>query len=112
MALLDCPDCNQKVSDNAASCPGCGNVLRAYNDLNFPSYHLAAVALVIATLTPALTSSAPWWLRIIMSAGLALFIVITTWIVPGITEHLGLRKLQRQGMKKSAKNAKTKGRHD
>jgi hypothetical protein len=42
MALINCPDCNHMVSDNAASCPSCGRVMLAYNDLNFPGYHVAA----------------------------------------------------------------------
>ena len=28
MALIDCPECSQKVSDTAPSCPGCGHVFQ------------------------------------------------------------------------------------
>jgi hypothetical protein len=103
MALIDCPDCKHKVSDNAAACPGCGNVLQAYNDLNFPSYHLAAAALVVAILTPVLPTNAPWWLKIGFSVGVALFLVITTWILPSIAERLRLRRLQKRGKAKGLK---------
>jgi MFS superfamily sulfate permease-like transporter len=105
MALIDCPDCKKRVSDNAAACPHCGNILQAYNDLNFPGYHIAAVALVVAILTPALPNGTPWWLRIILSAGLALLIAAITWILPAISERLQLRKFQKRGKIKNEKYA-------
>ena len=99
MALINCPDCNHQVSDNAAACPTCGNILKAYNDLNFPGYHVAAVALVVAILAPVFPGSVPWWLKILMSAGLAFFIALLTWIVPGLSEHFELRRnLKKRGL--------------
>ena len=29
MALVNCPECNRRISDKAASCPGCGYVMQA-----------------------------------------------------------------------------------
>jgi hypothetical protein len=103
MALINCPDCNHKVSDNAAACPSCGRVMLAYNDLNFPGYHVATVALVIAILAPAIPATAPWWLKIAATAILALVMAAITWILPAIIERLGLRKALRRNGSKAAK---------
>ena len=32
MALINCPECNKQVSDNAKSCPDCGFPIRDYVD--------------------------------------------------------------------------------
>lgn len=29
MALIECPECNSKISENATACPTCGNPMRA-----------------------------------------------------------------------------------
>ena len=103
MALISCPDCNHKISDSAASCPNCGRIMLAYNDLNFPSYHVATVALVIAVLAPAIPATAPWWLKIAASGSLALIMATITWIWPAIAERVRLRKLLRQSGSKGTK---------
>jgi hypothetical protein len=96
MALIDCPDCNHKVSDNAASCPNCGRIILAYNDLNFPAYHLAAVAVIVAVLSTAIPSSSPWWLKLSGTLFLTLMLSAITWIIPAISERRGLRKARKQ----------------
>lgn len=37
MALIDCPECKEKISDKAASCPRCGFPMRRHPvDFEFP----------------------------------------------------------------------------
>lgn len=103
MALINCPDCTHKVSDNAGACPGCGRVMLAYNDLNFPSYHVATAALVIAILAPVIPASAPWWFKIAASVTLGLVMATLTWIWPAISERLRLRKLLKRNGSNGAK---------
>jgi uncharacterized protein (DUF983 family) len=103
MALIDCPDCNHKVSDNAASCPSCGRIMLAYNDLNFPSYHVAAAALVFAILSITIPSNAPWWLKLSATLFLVLVLTLITWIMPAVSERRQLRKARRQSKPRDTK---------
>lgn len=92
MALVSCRDCGHKVSDSAASCPGCGAVLRIYNDLAWPSFHIAGAAFVIAVATPFLSGTMTWWAKLLAIALLGLTAGISAWSIPALAEHRRLRK--------------------
>jgi len=32
MALINCPDCNKQISDNAPNCPQCGRPMAMFSD--------------------------------------------------------------------------------
>ena len=35
MALIKCPECDKRISDKAAACPGCGNPINGGGDVTF-----------------------------------------------------------------------------
>jgi len=92
MSLIDCRDCGNKVSDSAAACPGCGAVLRVYNDLAWPSFHVAGAAFVIAVTFSFLPASAKWWSKLLTTGLSGLTVGIALWAIPALVEDRRLRK--------------------
>lgn len=92
MALVDCRDCGHKVSDSAAACPGCGAIRRAYNDLNWPGFHMAAVAVVISLVATSLPASANLLTRLGTIGLTGLATAIVGWSIPYVAEARKLRK--------------------
>jgi len=92
MALVDCRDCGHKVSDSAAACPGCGAIRRAYNELNWPGFHMAAVAVVISLAAAFLPPTANLLTRLTTIALTSLSIAIVGWGIPYLAEHRKLKK--------------------
>jgi|GEM_PF-6260036 len=93
MALITCLECGCSVRNSAASCPGCGAVLRVHNGLPWPSFHIATAAFVIAIATPFLSSQEAVWLKLLSIALLALITVCMVWIIPAVVE--GKRRQKR-----------------
>lgn len=58
MALITCPDCKQKVSDSAPTCPGCGRPVAAGPDRQ----DFYSSVLFFAVLGFALGFCGIWWL--------------------------------------------------
>lgn len=98
MALVDCRDCGQKVSDSAAACPGCGATRRAYNELNWPGLRMAAVAVVILVTAASLPASSNLLTRLITIVLTGLAIAIAGWDVPYLAE---IRKNKKQDKKRT-----------
>ena len=49
MALIECSECGHMVSENASSCPNCGNPIRSTNGFNWRKTILPiAVLLLVA----------------------------------------------------------------
>jgi len=92
MSLIDCHDCGNKVSDSAAACPGCGAALRMYNDLAWPSFHIAGAALVIAVTSTFIAASTPWWSKLLTTGLSGLTVGIALWAIPALVEDRRLRK--------------------
>jgi len=92
MALVDCRDCGQKVSDSAAACPGCGAIRKAYNELNWPAFHMAGAALVISVATATLPPSMGIWPRLATITVTGLLVTILAWVVPHIAENRRFKK--------------------
>jgi MFS superfamily sulfate permease-like transporter len=93
VALINCPDCNHKISDSAAACPGCGAIRRAYNELNWPAFHIAAAALVIAVATPIMSSAMHLWEKLLTICVLAVVVTALAWGIPWLAEQ---RRLHRE----------------
>jgi len=99
MALVDCRDCGHKVSDSAASCPGCGAIRRAYNELNWPGFHMAAAAFVISVAAISLPASANLLTRLTTIGLTSLAIAIVGWCLPYVAETRKLRKQDKASTK-------------
>jgi len=99
VALVICRDCGQKVSDSAASCPGCGAIRRAYNELNWPGFHVAAAAFVISVAAISLPASANFLTRITTIGLSGLLVAILCWVAPYIVESRKLSKQDRMRTK-------------
>lgn len=95
MALIECSDCGHKVSDSAASCPGCGAIRKAYNELNWPAFHITAVSMLIALTVPYFPSTMPPLARLIGVVVLALVISILGWGIPAVAESRRLSREQK-----------------
>lgn len=92
MALVNSRDCGHKVSDSAPSCPACGAVLRIYNDLARPSFHIAGAAIVIAVATPFLSSTMPRWGKLLLVSLAGLVAGVSAWGIPALAEQRRLHK--------------------
>lgn len=95
MALVDCRDCGHKVSDSAAACPGCGAIRKAYNELNWPAFHLAGAALVISIVSGSLPASTPLWARLLTIVVCGVLITIFAWALPNRAENRRFKKLDK-----------------
>lgn len=47
MPMINCPECNRQVSDQAVSCPGCGHPLKASRAASPVAQGVGAVAPVV-----------------------------------------------------------------
>lgn len=93
MALVDCRDCGHKVSDSAAACPCCGAIRKAYNELNWPAFHVSAVAVVISLVAAFLPPTTNLLTRLTTIGLAALTIAIVGWGIPYVAET---RRFNRQ----------------
>lgn len=60
MAIIDCPECNQQVSNKAVNCPHCGYVLKEIKKRRLPIFLIVAiVAAFIAMNTPVMFYAIP-----------------------------------------------------
>lgn len=99
MALVDCRDCGHKVSDSAAACPGCGSIRKAYNELNWPAFHMAGAALVISIVSASLPASTPLWARLFTIVISGLLVTIFAWGVPQVLEERRFKRLSGKARK-------------
>lgn len=48
MALINCPECNNEVSDKAKTCPNCGYSMRTKNTIDFSNKHTKITKIVLS----------------------------------------------------------------
>lgn len=101
MALVDCRDCGHKVSNSAAACPSCGAIRRAYNELNWPGFHMAAAAFVISVAAISLPANANLLTRLTTIGLSGLVTSIFCWCVPYVVESRKLKKRDKSKTKYS-----------
>lgn len=83
MALLDCPECQRRVSDRAITCPGCGYPLQ--EGVERPAEPISSFQPEPASISPesrverfdSISHSRPVWVYLVVSVYLALAAVIT-----------------------------------
>lgn len=95
MALIECPECSHKVSDSAASCPGCGAIRRAYNELNWPAFHVTAAGMIVVLTVPNFPSTMSPLARFAGTCILAIVLVTISWVAPAVAESRRLRREQK-----------------
>lgn len=104
MALVDCRDCGHKVSDSAAACPGCGAIRKAYNELNWPAFHMAGAALVISIVGSSLPASTSWWARLLTIVICSLLTTVIAWVIPHISEARRFKRMDARQKKYSPRS--------
>jgi len=85
MALINCPECGNQISDKAVSCPHCGTPIAAIqSDISKPvvikpkykTQRLFAVALTLISLVVLMATKGSIVWGLLFFAGLAWFIVL------------------------------------
>jgi hypothetical protein len=92
MALIECPACGHKVSDSAASCPGCGAIRGACNELNWPTFHITAVGMLFVLAVPNFSGTLSPPARIMGTSFLAIVLGVLGWDIPAVAESRRLRR--------------------